>query len=490
MRQLVTESILLAVCGAVLGIAVGAAALRGLVSALPPGVPRADEIALSLPVVAYTAVLAIVTGLLFGIVPAWRATAAGASARSVVGFGRRATAGHSHARISAVLVAGEVALAVLLAVSSALLVRSFAALRATAPGFEPTNLIAARITPPIAKFVKPEQLGALYNELLDRTRALPGVRSAAAVDKLPMAQSVWGMALRIEHQYEDNKHTLPDVGHLQSVTPGYFTAMGISLLRGRAFSDADRADALPVAMVSRSVARRFWPNEDAVGKRIGYAYDSPWMTIVGVVPDTKQDSLRDTLATSIYVPWEQRSRMSGAEMWLVVRTTEDPARVTAAIRRIVRETNASVPVSDVRTMNAVVDDSMSKTRFTTLLVGAFATLALLLGAVGIYGVMSYLVGQRAREMGIRLALGAKRADVVRLVVGRAMWLAATGGIVGIVAALFAARALRQWLYGVSPSDPITLTAVSVLLLGVASLASFAPALRATRVDPAMSLREE
>jgi len=490
MRQLVTESILLAVCGAVLGVAIGAAALRGLVSALPPGVPRADEIALSLPVIAYTALLAIGTGLLFGIVPAWRATAAGSSVRSVVGFGRRATAGHSHARTSAVLVAGEVALAVLLAVSSALLVRSFAALRATAPGFEPTNLIAARITPPIAKFVKPEKLSSLYTELIDRTRALPGVRSAAAVDKLPMAQSVWGMALRIEHQHEDNKHTLPDVGHLQSVTPDYFTAMGIPLLRGRAFTDADRADALPVAMVSRSVARRFWPNDDAVGKRIGYAFDSPWMTIVGVVPDTKQDSLRDTLATSIYVPWEQRTRMSGAEMWLVVRTTEDPASVTTAIRRIVRETNPSVPVSDVRTMSAVVGDSMSKTRFTTLLVGAFATLALLLGAVGIYGVMSYLVSQRAREMGIRIALGAKRADVVRLVVGRAMWLAATGGIVGIAAAIFVARALRQWLYGVSPSDPITLTAVSVLLLGVASLASFAPALRATRVDPALSLREE
>src|SRR5262249_26758284 len=152
------------------------------------------------------------------------------------------------------------------------------------------------------------------------------------------------------------------------------------------------------------------------------------------------------------------------EMWLVVRTTEDPARVTTAIRRIVRETNPAVPVSDVRTMNAVVDDSMSKTQFTTLLVGAFATLALLLGAGGIYGVMSYLVGQRSREMGIRLALGAKRVDVVRLVVGRAMWLAATGGVVGIVAALFAARALRQWLYGVAPSDPMTLTAVSVLLL--------------------------
>jgi putative ABC transport system permease protein len=214
------------------------------------------------------------------------------------------------------------------------------------------------------------------------------------------------------------------------------------------------------------------------------------MTIVGLVPDTKQDSLRDTASMSIYMPWQQRSRMSGAEMWLVVRSAADPGQVAAALRRIVAETDRTVPVSDVRTMHAVVADSMRNTRFTTLLVGVFATLALLLGAVGIYSVMSYLVGQRAREMGIRLALGAERADVVRLVVTRAMRLATVGGVIGIVAALFAARGLRQWLYGVSPSDPVTLAAVSILLLGVASLASLSPALRATRVDPATSLREE
>ena len=489
-RQLVTESVLLALCGAVLGIIIGAAAIRALVAALPAGVPRADEIALSLPVLAYTALLSVGTGLLFGIVPAWRATAPGTSVRSVVGFGRRATAGPPHAGTSAVLVAGEIALAVMLAVSSILLVRSFAATRSTSTGFDAENVVAARITPPIATFSQPDQLTAFYSALLDRTRAVPGVRSAAAVDKLPMAQSVWGLALRVEHQFEDGRHALPDIGHHQAVTPDYFATMGIPLQQGRAFTEADRADAPPVAIISRSVARRFWPSGNAIGKRIGYPFDSPWMTIVGVVPDTKQDSLRDTLSTSMYTPWRQRSRMTGAEMWLVVRTSTDPTSVTTSIRRIVAETDRTVAVSDVRTMNAVVDRSLSTTRFTTLLVASFATLALMLGTVGIYGVMSYLVGQRTKEMGIRVALGASRNQVMRLIVGRAVRLAAVGGAAGLVAALAATRALRRWLYGVSPTDPATLAIVALLFLVVAVVASSAPALRATRVDPSRSLRED
>jgi len=490
MRQLVTESVLLALCGAVLGIGVGALAIRALVAALPAGVPRADEIALSLPVLAYAAVLSIATGLVFGIVPAWRATSPKTSVGSIVGFGRRATAGPSHVGTSAALVAGEVALAVMLAVSSILLLRSFVALRSTSTGFDAENVIAARVTPPGATFHEPERLTAFYSTLLDRARALPGVRGAAAVDKLPMAQSVWGVALRIEHQFEDAKHTLPDLGHYQSVTPDYFTTMGIPIQQGRAFSDVDRPGAPPVVIVSRSVARRFWPNEDAIGKRVGYPYDTLWMTIVGVVPDTKQDSLRDTLSTSVYTPWRQRSRMSGEEMWLVVRATGDPASIAASIRRIVAEADRTVAVSDVRTMNAVVDRSLSTTRFTTVLVASFAALALLLGAVGIYGVMSYLVSQRTREMGIRVALGATRSQVVRLIVSRALRLAAAGGVVGLGAALMTTRALRQWLYGVSPSDPTTLAIVAVVFLVVAVVASSAPALRATRVDPSTSLRAE
>jgi len=242
--------------------------------------------------------------------------------------------------------------------------------------------------------------------------------------------------------------------------------------------------------VSQSVARRFWPNGDAIGQRIGFPYDSPWMTIVGIVPDTKQDSLRDTTSASMYVPWSQASRRFTGELWLVARTTGDPAAFGATLRRVVHDIDRAMPVSDVRTMDAVISDSVIKSRFTTLLVAAFALLALALGAVGIYGVMSYLVGERRREMGIRIALGASRASVMRLVLRRAVWLASIGAAIGIAGAIVATRSLRQWLYGVSPMDPVTLLIVPILFLAVAGLASSAPAMRATRADPASALREE
>ena len=265
--------------------------------------------------------------------------------------------------------------------------------------------------------------------------------------------------------------------------------MRIPLLRGRLFTAADR-DGPPVAIVSQSVAWRFWPNDDPIGKHIGRPWDSPWITIVGVVPDTKQDSLRDTSRTSIYVPWSQRSAFSGSEMWVMVRSASDPAPLASAIRGVVRDIDRTVAVSDVRTMDAVVDQSAQKTRFTVLLVGAFAIAALLLGAIGIYGVMSYLVAQRTQEMGIRLALGATGGAVIALVVGRAAKLAALGVAVGIIGALLATRWLEALLYHVSATDPVTFVGVPLLFLAVAVIASYAPARRATRIDPVRALRAE
>ncbi len=493
-RQLVTEGLVLAVIGATAGIAIGWAIVRGLVANMPAGIPRGNEISMNGPVLAFTLGVAVVTGILFSLAPALRATSAGRSTSAGVGLGRRSTIGRSHARVSGVLVAAEVALAVLLVVASVLLVRSFVALGAIAPGFETTQIVAARISAPAGKYgaysSRTPRLLAFYEDVLRRAQAIPGVRSAALVDQLPLAAPVNGVAVRVQGQFEDAKHTLPFIQHMQTVSPGYFAAMGIPLLRGRAFDDNDGADQPPVAIVSRSVARQFWPNGDAVGKRLGYPFDSPWLTVVGVVPDTKQDSLRDTSNVSIYMPWSQRSLLVGSELWLVTRTVGDPAAAGAAIRRLVAEIDRSVPVSDVRTMDAVVADSMSGSRFTMLLVGAFALLALTLGAVGIYGVMSYLVSERTREMGIRIALGASAAGVVGLVVGRAARLAVAGTIVGIAAALVATRFLRDWLYGVSPTDPVTFSVVPLLFLGVAVLASYAPARRATRADPAAALRAD
>ena len=490
-RQLVTESLVLAALGAIAGVVLGWLAVRSLVAAMPAGIPRADEISMSGSALAFALAISIGTGLLFGLIPALRATSAGGSQSWVAGAGRRATAGGSHLRVSGALVMGEVALAVMLVTASLLLVRSFAALRAIAPGFETSHVVAARVSVPGARFTADTQgVLAFYENVLNRTQALPGVRGAALVDHLPLAEPVWGIAARVQGQFEDFTRTLPMIDHMQIVTPGYFATMGVRVVRGRGFDDRDRGGAPRVAVVSQSVARRFWPNGDAIGQRIGFPYASPWMTIVGIVPDTKQDSLRDTTNASMYVPWAQASRRFTGELWLVARTASDPAETGAAIRRLVHDIDRAVPVSDVRTMEAVISDSVTKSRFTTLLVAAFALLALALGAVGIYGVMSYLVGERRHEMGIRIALGASRASVMRLVLRRAAWLAGVGAAIGIAGAMVATRSLRQWLYGVSPMDPVTFLFVPILFLAVAALASSAPALRATRADPASTLREE
>lgn len=488
-RQLVTESLLLSAIGASLGIGAGYAAVRWLVASLPPGTPRAEEITVDGIVLLFTALVAALTGVLFGIIPALRATRL-AQGSSTVGLGRRSSHDAQHHRASGVLVTAEVALAVVLVVAATLLVRSFAALRAVSLGFETSHVIAARITPPSASYRDSNRVTALYGAIGERLSGLPGVTSVAVTDKLPFAQTVWGIALRVQGQYEDSKHNLPSVGHYQQVTSGYFQTMRIPILRGRGFTEADRSGQPMVAIVSQSVARRYWPNADALGRRIAPPWDSPWVTIVGIVPDTKQDSLRDTSRTSVYTPWAQRTLAYTSELWIALRASGDPAPFAASIRSVVRDIDRSVAVSDVRTMNTVVADSVQKARFTVLLVGAFAFAALLLGAVGIYGVMSFLVGQRMQEMGIRIALGASARGVIGLVVGRATRLAALGAAIGIAAALFATRWLDALLYGISATDPITFIAVPLLFLGVAAIASYAPARRATRIDPVRALRAE
>jgi putative ABC transport system permease protein len=264
--------------------------------------------------------------------------------------------------------------------------------------------------------------------------------------------------------------------------------MGIPVLRGRPFTDDDRAGQPLVAVVSQSVARRFWPNGDAIGRRIGYPFDSPWITVVGVVPDTKQDSLRDTSTTSIYMPWAQRTNMVSTELWLVTRTRVEPGSAGAAIRRIVHEIDRGVPVSDVRTMDDVVSRSVVGARFTAALVAVFALVALALGAVGIFGMMSYVVTERRHEMGLRMALGASANGIVKLIMGRALRLVAIGTVAGLACAIVAMQPLSHWLYGVSPTDPVTLAGVAILFGSVALLASYLPARRAARASPAAVMR--
>jgi putative ABC transport system permease protein len=489
-RQLITESVLLSFVGATLGVGIAVMAVRWLVSMMPTGIPRLEEIAVNGTVLLVTAGVAIVTGLLFGIVPAVRATGGSAAAAGSMIGGRRSTSGTRHHRIAGLLVSAEVALAVTLVIGAQLLVRSFVALGKVETGYDASHLIAARISPPGGSYNNDNagRVDALYKAVLDRFGATPGVRYVAAVDKMPIASQVWGIAPRIAGQWEDATKILPDVHHFQAVTANYFAAMGIPITAGRAIEANDGPDANPVAVVSESMARKFWPNESAIGKRIGYPWPSPWITIVGVVPDVRQDSLRDTLNTSIYVPWQQRSRMSSTEMWLIARTTGDPAAMAGTIRSIVSDIDRTVAVSDVRTMDEIIGRSVQRDRFMLIMIGLFALVALMLGAIGIYGVMSYLVTQRTQEMGVRIALGASAGSVIGLVVRRAAVMAGVGSIVGVIAAVWATKPLASFLYGISATDPLTFASVPILLLLVALAASYLPARRATKIDPLSTLR--
>jgi predicted permease len=491
-RQLLTESLVLSLAGAVLGVVLASAGVRWIVSNLPASVPRTAAIGVNATVLAFTALLSLVVGIAFGLLPAFRATTQRSGAGAVLGV-RSASRGMSHARLSGLLVVSEIALAALLAIGAQLLVRSFIELRNVDPGFRPEHLLSARVSPPQGSYQDSAKATALYTQVLARISTLPGVVNAAATTFLPLTRGMNAIALRIQGQYEDVKHGLPMADHFQTVTSTYLATMGIRVLRGRGFTEDDALGQPPVALVSASMAKKFWPNEDAIGKHVGYPYPSEWLTVVGVVPDTKKDSLKDTSDVALYVPFRQRReliRLGVAPMSLVVRTTGDPAALGAEIRNVVAAIDRSVPVSDVRTMDAVVARSLSKMRFTTALVSAFALTALLLGAVGVFGVMSYVVSQRTQEMGIRVALGATGRDVLALVLGRGAMLAMAGAALGVVAALGAVRPLRSLLYGISARDPLTFATVPLLFVVVALVASYGPARRATRADPVEVLRSD
>lgn len=489
-RQLLVESVVLAMLGATFGVALAAMGVRALVSAFPPGIPRVSEISVNGAVFGFTAGLTILAGLAFGILPAFRATRASATG-GIARMGRTGY-GAGHQRISAILVAGEVALAVMVLVGAELLGRSLEDIQNLDPGFRTAHIATAQITPPPAAYKDAAQTDAFYATVFSRVSALPGVESVGATSALPLAKPIYGAGIRIEGQFEDVKHVLPMATHFQVVTPGYMRTLGIPITRGRDFTEADRPTSLPVALVSESMARRFWPTSDPIGKRIGYPYPSPWLTVVGVVGDAKADSLRDTSAVAVYVPYLQRMEgewlRSAAQLTLVARTTGDPLVIGRQLRALVSDVDKRVPVSNVQTMSEVVSRSVARPRFLALLVGGFALVALVLGAVGIYGVMSYVVGQRAKEMGVRSALGATRGDIVAMILLRAAAVAGIGSVIGVAAALLSARGLRGLLFGVSTTDPVTYVIASLLFAAIAIVASLGPAWRATRVDLVRLLR--
>jgi len=484
-RQFLTESVLLAIFGGVSGLLLGYEVLELFVR-LAPDIPRLNETTIDLHVLIFSAALTIGTGLIFGIAPALQGYKADVQ-DSLKESGSRLTIGSTGARARSVLVVAEIALALMLLAGAGLLIRSFVQLQQVDPGFNPKSLLTAFVMLPPSKYLEPQRQAVFFREVMDRITSLPGVECAGAADSAPMLTNDTGPVSIEGHPVR------PDEMEIQAerpkITPDYFCAMGIRLLRGRTFTWADSEGSLPVAIVNESAAGQYWPNEDAMGKRVKLEDGSApvWRQVVGIVGNVRQDSLVEAGRPEVYAPLLQ---VPVPYMALTIRTRANPAALTAGVRHAVMAVDKDQPLFKIKTMEQVVEDSVAGRRFQMSLLATFAAIALGLAAIGIYGLMSYTVSQRTHEIGIRMALGAKRGDVLHLVVRHGMMLAVVGVLVGTVGALLLTRFLSGMLYGVGVNDPTTLFSVATLLIGVAALASYIPAQRATRVDPMVALRYE
>jgi predicted permease len=495
-RLLLTESLLLSALGGAAGAIVMGWLLSLLLAIVPGTLPRVQEIHVDARVVAFTAAISLLTALVFGALPALHASRADVGDALKEGS-RGASGGRGWLRSTLVVV--EFALALVLLVGAALLIRSFVRVQQVELGFDPANVLTARLWLPqpnnpdegrySSRATGHQARLATYEEILRRAAALPGVTAAGAADALPLDGSRSAVVFTAEGTEGDDRSRVPTVQY-SSATPRYFDVMGIRLLRGRTFGSQDDGRAAPVVVVTGSIARLSWPGQDPVGKRLhlgGPQAKNPWMTVVGVVDDMRTRRIEEEPRPTIYRPLAQRS---GLNLSIVLKTSADPKRLGPALAAQVRAVDPDLPTFGARTMQDVVATATASRRFSTQLLAAFAVLALVLAAVGIYGVMAFVVGQRTREIGIRIALGAHPGSVVRLVLRQALVLAACGVAAGAVTALLATRVLAGLLFEVRPSDPLTYALIAALLGGTAAVAAWRPARRAASVDPITALRAE
>ena len=493
-RQLMTESVVLSVVGGVLGILVAYWGLRLLVAATPPEaagmVLGGRTPGLNPVVLGFTLGISILTGLVFGVAPALMATRLSLNETLKEGARGEGPGGHAH-RLLGAFVVSQVAVALVLLVGAGLLVRSFLALRQVDPGFQADHLLTMRLSLPESRYAENDAIATFYDSLLQRLSALPGVRQAATISNLPMSGDNSSGSFAIEGLEVKDGQPEPH-GDSHYVSTDYFKAMGISLVRGRFFEPRDGRDTLPVILIDQVLADRYWPGQDPLGHRISkYGEGTPdkpvWREIVGVVGHVKKYGLDGRVKEQYYFPATQLPRRS---MFLALRTATEPSSMVTAVRGAVRDLDPDLPVFRVRTMDQVVDDTLLTRRFAMLLLMVFASVALVLSAIGLYGVIAYSVAQRTREIGIRMALGARSQDVVRMVVRRGMTLTAIGLGCGIVVALLVTRGMASLLFGVPPTDLATFLTIALLLATVAWLAAFLPARRAARVDPMVALRDQ
>jgi len=498
-RQLLTESVLLGVGSGGLGIIVALGGLIVLKSILPDDTPRLVAVTLDWHVLVFTAAVALFTGLLFGIVPALHSSHADLTAALKIAW-QRSSAAATH-RLRTAFAITQIALAVVLVIGAGLMVRSLWELSHVDPGFRTESILTARISPS-EKFCADRALcQAFYCELLVRTRALPGIEDAAIANVVPLGGRFNAFSADLEDHPRAPRDPAPMLFET-IVTPSYFRLMGIPLLRGRQFTNTDTEPNAPsVALITAATARKYWPNQDAIGKHVKRTWAPDWTTVVGIVGDVNEDSLASKLPDfadgAVYAPFGNSLHAAGRHgtpqptpMTLVVRTRDRRQSLAAELRNVVAGLSTDVPVNEVQRLEDLVSNSLTTPRSTMSLFAIFASLALVLGAVGIYGVISYSVVQRTPEIGIRLALGAQKGDVLRMVMSQGASVAFAGVGIGLAGALAVTRLLSTLLYGVTPTDPVTFVAVPFILTSVALLASYLPARRATKVDPMVALRYE
>jgi predicted permease len=498
LRQLLTESVILSLLGGAAGLALARWALPAVIALGASALPRIAEVRLDLPVLVATLILSLLTGILFGLAPAAAAFRSGGSGgqAALKEGGRGGTSGAGARRLRSTLVVGEIALSLALLAGSGLLIRSFLHLQQVDAGFRPAGVLSLRVALADERYEKPEKTRAFFRDVLGRVRALPGVDAAGAVDGLPLSGTGWSGQITVDSQLVPAADTTPEADQ-RPVTPGYFQALGIPLLRGRYIEERDTAAAPRVCVIDETMAKTYWPGQDAIGKRVHhYGLVSPagegaqpWLTVVGVVRHVRYRSLEAPSRVELYFP-DTQIPFAVSTMSVVVHTVGDPLALAEPVRLQVQAADPNQPVYQIHTMSELVSDSLMRRRLSMYLLALFAGMALLHSAVGLYGLMSYSVAQRAHEMGIRVALGARTAGVIRLVLGDGARLAATGIVIGLAAALVLTQLLSSLLFAVKAYDPVTFVLAAALLLLVAMLASFVPAYRATTVDPVKTLRQE
>jgi putative ABC transport system permease protein len=496
-RQFLTESVLLSVFGGVFGLLLAVAGVRAIVALNADSIPRVESIGVDARVAGFTLALSLVTGLLFGLAPALHAR--GASFFTVLREGaQRGTAGRVSQWFRRGLVVAEIALASLLVIGAGLLLKSFWVLQQVNPGFDPQNVLSMELSLPRATYPEDHQVVDFYRKLTAQAASLPGVESVAAVSGLPPKREVNANDTEFESIKPTKEGPPQNVDYWQFVSRDYFKTMRIRLVAGRTFSPGDDRGTPGVVVINQTMAKVFWPTRSPLGDRVRAPSGpggppSPWLTIVGIVADVKQGGLDQKTGTELYFLQDQAEEAAGGAartMYLVARTRSNPMSQAAAVRAAIRGLDPSLPVAEVRSMDKVLFDSVGRPRFLMVLVMLFAAVALVLAAVGTYGVLSYAVEQRTREIGVRMALGAQVGEVLGMILAQGALLAGLGLFLGVVGAVALRSVLASLLFGVTPTDPLIFAAVVALLALVSFLACLLPAQRAARVDPLVALRSE